>query len=208
MGILTNPRHELFAQELAKGKSATEAYTLGYKPCRQNAARLMTNDNIRARLDELQGAVARSTKVTVESICRELDEANAVAKAKGQAAAMVSAATLRAKLSGLMFERVEVGNPGDFDGCESTAEIVDRLLERSIEQFKPVDQADREGLIALMERNFKEQKEYVDAINARPIIAERVDPRRLDTPWQQLKPYAPTAPRRIGYKDGNGGASK
>jgi hypothetical protein len=48
MGILTNPRHELFAQELAKGRSATEAYMLaGYKPCRQNAARLMTNDDIR-----------------------------------------------------------------------------------------------------------------------------------------------------------------
>jgi polysaccharide deacetylase 2 family uncharacterized protein YibQ len=45
----------------------------------------MTNDDIRARLAELQGAVAISTKVTVESICRELDEANAVAKAKGQA---------------------------------------------------------------------------------------------------------------------------
>jgi hypothetical protein len=31
MGILTNPRHELFVQELAKGKSASEAYaTAGY----------------------------------------------------------------------------------------------------------------------------------------------------------------------------------
>jgi phage terminase small subunit len=59
MGILTNPRHELFAQELAKGKSATEAHTLaGYKPCRQNAARLTTNDDIRARLAEIQAAVA------------------------------------------------------------------------------------------------------------------------------------------------------
>ena len=26
MGILTNPRHELFAQELAKGKSASEGW--------------------------------------------------------------------------------------------------------------------------------------------------------------------------------------
>jgi phage terminase small subunit len=81
MGILTNPRHELFAQELAKGKSASEAYTVaGYRPCRQNAARLMSNDDIRARLAELQTQAARSTAITVESICAELDEANAVVK--------------------------------------------------------------------------------------------------------------------------------
>ena len=201
MGILTNSRHELFAQELAKGKSATEAYTLaGYKPCRQNASRLMTNDAIRARLAELQDAVARSTKVTVESICRELDEANAVAKAKGQAAAMVSAATLRAKLAGLMVEKVEVGNPGDFENCTTTAAIVDRVLERLIEHFRPLDATDRQGLIDLYERHLREAQEYLDAINARPIIASRVDARRLDVPWQEHVPYAPKSPQRIGYR--------
>ena len=34
MGILANPRHERFAQALAKGKTATEAYVeAGYEPC-------------------------------------------------------------------------------------------------------------------------------------------------------------------------------
>jgi hypothetical protein len=79
-----------------------------------------------------------------------LDRANprhhkvALAKAKGQAAAMGSAATLRAKLASLMVERVEVGNPGDFDGLTSTAAIVDRELELLIERFIPVDERDRE----------------------------------------------------------------
>jgi hypothetical protein len=50
---------------------------------------------------ELQAQAAVTSKVTVESICLELDEANAVAKAKGRAAAMVSAAPLRAKACGL-----------------------------------------------------------------------------------------------------------
>jgi hypothetical protein len=192
MGILANPRHELFAQELAKGKSATEAHTLaGYKPCRQNAARLMTNDDIRARLAELQGAVARSTKVTVESICRELDEANAVAKAKGQAAAMVSAATLRAKLAGLMVDKVEVGSPGDFEGCDTKTQIADRILDELILKFRPVDERDRQGLIELIDRLAAELQNYVDTIRARPITAERVDARKLDTPWETLKPYSP-----------------
>jgi Family of unknown function (DUF5681) len=55
MGILTNPRHEFFARELAKGKSANEAYKLaGYRPCRQNAHRLSSNDDIKQRIAELR----------------------------------------------------------------------------------------------------------------------------------------------------------
>jgi phage terminase small subunit len=115
MLTLENQRHELFVQELAKGKSAHEAYTLaGYKPSRKNAARLRTNEDIRARLAELQAATAKSNKITIESICAELDEATQVAKQKGQAAAMVSASALRAKLGGLMVEKVEVGGTIEF----------------------------------------------------------------------------------------------
>jgi phage terminase small subunit len=41
LSTLTNQRHELLAQHLASGKSATEAYTLaGYKPNRRNASLL------------------------------------------------------------------------------------------------------------------------------------------------------------------------
>src|SRR5262245_23710360 len=55
MTILTNPRQELFAQQLAKGKSANEAYRLaGYRPCRQNAHRLSSNDAIQQRIAELK----------------------------------------------------------------------------------------------------------------------------------------------------------
>ena len=50
-------------------------------------------------LAELQTAVAKNSAITIELICAELDEANAVAKERGQAAAMVSASALRAKLA-------------------------------------------------------------------------------------------------------------
>jgi phage terminase small subunit len=195
MGILTNPRHELFAQELAKGKSADEAFvTAGYSKNRGNASRLKANESVLMRLSELQAQAARSTAITVESICAELDEANAVAKERGQASAMVSASALRAKLAGLLVEKVEVGNPGSFDKCESMEAIADEMIAQLIEGFYPVDEQDREGLIGLLTRQAGEVQEYIAAIKARPITAERCDP-NLTTPWQELRPYS--APRRL-----------
>lgn len=59
MPILSNPRHEAFAQARARGLSQDDAYAeAGYKPCRQNASRLMTNDDIRIRVEEIQANTA------------------------------------------------------------------------------------------------------------------------------------------------------
>jgi len=55
MPTLPNPRHERFAQELAKGKSQIEAHELaGYKPHRGNASLLAQDKSIVARVSELQ----------------------------------------------------------------------------------------------------------------------------------------------------------
>jgi len=86
MPTLRNPRREKFALALSEGKSASLAYIdAGYKPSRQNAARVMTNDDIRARVAELQAEAAKQSVVTLESIIAELADAGAVAKSKGQA---------------------------------------------------------------------------------------------------------------------------
>jgi len=154
MPTLRNARHEKFALGLSEGKSASQAYIdAGYKPCRQNAARLTTKDDIKQRLAELQDATARSTAITVESICRELDAANAVAKERGQASAMVSASALRAKLAGLLVEKVEVSNTHSFDQCETMADLADEILAELVEGFYPVDEKDKEGLEALFYRD-------------------------------------------------------
>ncbi len=56
MPILKNQRHELFCQELAKGKNGDDAYVAaGYLPNRHNASRLKTTETITARVLELQG---------------------------------------------------------------------------------------------------------------------------------------------------------
>ena len=113
-GPLRNTRHEAFAQGLFErpktGMTLAQCYeAAGYKTkghaSETMASRLSFAEHIQARVSELQGVVARKAVISIESICAELDEANAVAKAHGQAGAMVSASTLRAKLAGLLVKR-------------------------------------------------------------------------------------------------------
>lgn len=53
MPALTNPRHERFAQGLAKGKTQAEAYAdAGYKPSEPNASRLTSNEKVQANRAE------------------------------------------------------------------------------------------------------------------------------------------------------------
>ncbi|WP_454686850.1 hypothetical protein [Agrobacterium leguminum] len=63
MPVLKNARHETFAQGLAKGMTADEAYvSAGYKPDRGHASRLASNGNIRARVDEIKNRVAEKAE--------------------------------------------------------------------------------------------------------------------------------------------------
>lgn len=108
MPALENQRHERFAQELAKGKSATEAYTeAGYRGDRTAASRLSSNVNVQTRLSELQATAAEKVVVTVEDIARQLDEDRKFARDTGAAAAAVSATMGKAKVLGLIVEKSE-----------------------------------------------------------------------------------------------------
>jgi hypothetical protein len=136
-GPLRNTRHEAFAKALFErpktGMTLAQCYeSAGYKTkghaSETMASRLSFAEHIQARVSELQGAVARKAVISVESICAELDEANAVAKAHGQAGAMVSASTLRAKLAGLLTDKVEISAPSLFSQCKSTTELLQAML--------------------------------------------------------------------------------
>lgn len=73
MPILTNARHERFAQARAAGKTATEAYGLaGFKSHDGNASRLSGNERIVTRVAELQAIGAEKVGVTIASITAEL----------------------------------------------------------------------------------------------------------------------------------------
>ncbi len=170
MPNLTNPRHEKFALALREGKSATEAYTLaGYKPCRQNAARLMTNDDVKQRLVEIQAAAAKKSEVTVASLLDELEHARARADGLDQLSAAVKAISEKAKISGLLVQKVEVGGPGDFDGCETPEQVVEQVVREIVVEapnakFSPEDKAE---LLAL----FTQINEIIAAAKAQPVHA-------------------------------------
>jgi phage terminase small subunit len=110
---LQNPRHERFAQELATGQSADAAYVLaGYKENRSNAARLGADQNIQARVAEIQSLGAELAAITVETLIAEAEAARSKAMSeKGGAAAAIAAITAKAKLAGLWREKVAQTDP-------------------------------------------------------------------------------------------------
>ena len=93
---LKNVRHERFAQEVAQGKSAGEAYRLaGYRAANHSAEtagpRLLKNVQIQQRIVQLQQKVARKAEITLESLLREAAEIQTAATNAKQYAAANSA---------------------------------------------------------------------------------------------------------------------
>jgi hypothetical protein len=137
-GPLKNARHERFAQELAKGKTQSEAYKdAGYSAdgnaAEVNASRLLRKAQVSERVDELKGKAAERTIVTIENLT---DRLLAIA-AKGESAKdapllSVGRAALMdvAKLNGHIIDRSKIGL--DLSGAtDEELEILERLLSRS-----------------------------------------------------------------------------
>lgn len=109
MPALSNPKHERFAQALAKGKTQAEAYKeAGYSPSEPNASRLRSNDKVQARLAELQERAAIRTEITVASITdRLLAIATLAENVKDAPMLQAARASLMdaAKLNGLVVDK-------------------------------------------------------------------------------------------------------
>jgi hypothetical protein len=111
MAPLRNTKHERFAQELAEGKSMSEAYEMaGYKRNRSHASRLVANGNIKGRVAELQDAAATETQVTLESLISEAANIQQLATEAGQHSAAIAALIAKAKLAGRWVDRTEQRN--------------------------------------------------------------------------------------------------
>ena len=121
MPVLENPRHELFAQGLAVGKTQKQAYIdAGYstQDARAKASRLLApKGNIFARKIELQQGSAKEAQITIERLTQGLlriaDKAEAIEDASGYQAAR-AAIMDAAKLNGLIVDKTDnkhqVGN--------------------------------------------------------------------------------------------------
>src|SRR4249919_1827653 len=101
MAPLRNPRHERFAQERAKGKTATEAHVVaGFKRNDSNAAKLNARPEIRDRITEITGAGAKRSEITLQGLLDEAAEIQRLAIEAGQFSATIAALKLRAVLFG------------------------------------------------------------------------------------------------------------
>ena len=73
MPVLSNSKHERFAQEIAQGVSASAAFVAaGYAKNDGNASRLNGNEKVRARVEELLSEGAEKAGVTIQRIVDEL----------------------------------------------------------------------------------------------------------------------------------------
>jgi phage terminase small subunit len=116
MPILKNPRHERFAQELAKGKSASEAYELaGFKANDGNCIRLKGNERVASRVAELQQRAAARVEVDKQWVLEQLIDNATKAKAKEDYSPANRALELVGKELGMFIDRSERGAPGEFD---------------------------------------------------------------------------------------------
>lgn len=160
MPILSNPRHERFAQELAKGTSASEAYeTAGFKPNRHNAATLARHQHILDRLNELLAERERihgqATAEAIERVAltkqwvldRLVENANRAMQAvavrdredgatgeyRYEGSVANRALELLGKELGMFIDRKEVRNVDEFEKIDDPRELRRRLAERAAE---------------------------------------------------------------------------
>ena len=105
-----NGRQEIFARELAKGKSQAAALRIaypaavGWKPAtvHSRASRLAATAKVYTRVAELTRAVAERFGYTRTVAIAEVDEALALARKQANVPVMLAAITLKARIAGLL----------------------------------------------------------------------------------------------------------
>ena len=109
-------KQEAFCLAYIETGNASEAYRRSYnaenmKPesINRKAKELIDNGKIAARVAELQQSLVKRHEVTVDSLMEELEEARlmAIGASNPQSAAAVAATMGKAKLAGLLVDKVE-----------------------------------------------------------------------------------------------------
>ena len=115
MPVLHNPKWELAAQEVAKGRTQLKAIeAAGYVPHDSNASRLIGNDRVKSRIRELQEQAAMETKITIEGQIAKLEGLLEQAKQLKQISAGVAAIDKQNELVGFKIQRVESKRVDEF----------------------------------------------------------------------------------------------
>lgn len=132
MAALSNIRQERFARSWMRTGIAAEAYLkAGYrtKPGHSTisaASRLLMHVDVHRRIMELRKQMAARGRVTVDTLVEELDAARGRAQTLDQPSVEVSAVMAKARLTGFLVDRKEIGEPGAFTNA-SQADIMARV---------------------------------------------------------------------------------
>jgi hypothetical protein len=76
-------------------------------------------------------ALIRKADITVESILTEYEEARILATSQAKPEAMLSASEKKAKLVGLLIDRRESGNAGDFENLTDIPAILEKVRQEA-----------------------------------------------------------------------------
>jgi len=108
------PKQEAFCLAYIETGNASEAYRRAYdtenmksETINRNAKALLDNSKIATRVASVQQIAAERALVSVISLTEELEEARALALAEGQPSAAVSASMGKAKLHGLLTDKID-----------------------------------------------------------------------------------------------------
>lgn len=123
MPMLPNQRHEAFAQALAKGMSASDAYVeAGFSPNRGNAARLNANECITKRVAELNKRASADVVITRQYLLETQQALMQEARDAGEYSAANTALKQLATLAGPYTERQEHEHSGTIASAPMTAD--------------------------------------------------------------------------------------
>ncbi len=121
---------ERFARLYMKTGNAAASYLeAGYKVASRTtldsaASHLTRNPKVKGRIRELQHNMATRNRITVDSLLDDISEARALALRVDQPSAAIAATQLAAKLCGLLVDRKEQGQPGEFAGLQSADDVL------------------------------------------------------------------------------------
>jgi phage terminase small subunit len=140
-----NPRHAAFVRfylESCHGTEAAEKAGYARKHCGQEAHRLLKRDDVRAAIDAARATLADSGIYDLERAMAEAAEGIRFALATGNANAAATLIMHRAKLNGLLIERIAVAT---VDIASALSDARSRARVPVIEALPYSPQAGRAG---------------------------------------------------------------
>ena len=119
MPVLSNARHERFAQSVAFGIPSYAAYIeAGYQEHHNNPYRLRENEGVKARIMEIQADTARRVSLSRADLLQMMVDDRELARSQGQSAAAIRASELLGReLAGLYVEKKKVEINEGTGGC-------------------------------------------------------------------------------------------